>query len=66
MRRLPLLALIVLLATALTAGAAWADDDDGDDGDGRTATWRVTVTNLTPASINLRAIRHDCPNRVRP
>lgn len=47
MRRSILLALIALLAAALTAGAAWADDDD--DGDGRTKTWRVTVTNVTPA-----------------
>jgi Spondin_N len=48
MGRLPLLALVALLATALTAGAAWADDDEDDRG-GATATWRVTVANLTPA-----------------
>jgi Spondin_N len=50
MRRLILLALTALLAAALAAGSAWADDDEGEeDGDGRARTWRVTVSNLTPA-----------------
>ena len=50
MRRLILFALTALLVAALAAGSAWADDDDGEDGaDGRTGTWRVTISNLTPA-----------------
>jgi hypothetical protein len=48
MRRLLLLLTAFALAFVL-AGSAMADDDDDDD-EGGTRTWRVTVTNLTPAA----------------
>ncbi|MCP9487026.1 MAG: spondin domain-containing protein [Gaiellaceae bacterium MAG52_C11] len=47
MRKLILLGLIALAATALAVGSASADDDEHED-DG-TKTWRVTISNLTPA-----------------
>ncbi len=46
MRRLILLGLIALGTTTLVVGPASADDDGED---GATKTWRVTITNLTPA-----------------
>jgi hypothetical protein len=51
MRKLTLLGLVALAATALAVGPAAADDDDPDHG--RSQTWRVTITNLTPAGSQL-------------
>jgi hypothetical protein len=48
MRRIMLILLGALAAAALVTGSATADDEDDDDG-GVAKTWRVTVTNLTPA-----------------
>ena len=48
MHRLLLITLSAVLATALVAGPATADDDDGSSF-GAPTTWRVTITNLTPA-----------------
>jgi len=47
MRKLILLGLLVLATTALAVGPAAADDDERDDNAAK--TWRVTITNLTPA-----------------
>jgi hypothetical protein len=47
MRRLLVLLPALILAFALAGSAMAGDDDDGDEGG--TKTWRVTVTNLTPA-----------------
>jgi hypothetical protein len=47
MKRITWIALLALGAAMLAVGPAAADDDDGDEGG--TQTWRVTVTNLTPA-----------------
>jgi hypothetical protein len=46
MRRLLLIAFMVLVAAMLAVSPATADDDDDDGG---SKTWQVTVTNLTPA-----------------
>jgi hypothetical protein len=49
MRRLLLIAAALLAGSALLASVALADDDDDDDGGRGAKTWRVTVSNLTPA-----------------
>jgi hypothetical protein len=49
MRRLLALAAALLAGSALLASVAAADDEDDDDGRRGAQTWRVTVTNLTPA-----------------
>jgi spondin N len=46
MRRIMLALLAGLAAAVLVTGSATADDNDDDGGE---KTWRVTVTNLTPA-----------------
>jgi Spondin_N len=45
MRRMLLVLLAALAVAALVTGSATADDDDNNSAE----TWRVTVTNLTPA-----------------
>lgn len=47
MRKLILLGLVAMATTALAVGPALADDDEHENGAPK--TWRVTITNLTPA-----------------
>jgi hypothetical protein len=50
MHRLMLIALTAILATAIVAGPATADDEQSADRlGGAPTTWKVTITNLTPA-----------------